>query len=196
MKRAPRISVFLILIFSVAGLIAQTAWSIWTFAGVTPGAKAEVAIVLGASVIKNTPSPVYQARIDHAVFLYQNGHVNSVIVTGGKLPGSVLSDAEIARAYAVLQGVPPQDVFVEIQSRTTRENLLFAQRLAEAKGMTSCIVVSDSFHLKRAMLIAENLHMNCVPSATPSSRYKSWTSKVGFVSRETYFYFVHLLLGM
>jgi uncharacterized SAM-binding protein YcdF (DUF218 family) len=195
-RKVRRAAVLLLVVFVLmAGVVAHTALSIWRFDGSSPGATAEAAIVLGASVRDGKPSPVFQARIDHAVSLLKQGRVNSIILTGGTSQGNDISDAEIARDYAVDQGVPPGKALAETQSRTTRENLFFSRRLAKAKGIEKFIVVSDPLHMKRAMAIAQGLDMSCVPSATPTTRYSSLSSRMKFAGRETYYYFVYLLLN-
>ncbi len=53
------------------------------------------------------------------------------------------------------------------------------------------IIVSDPLHMKRAMLMAEDLGMTAYPSPTPTTRYRSWRTQFGFWARETFFYLVY-----
>ena len=54
---------------------------------------ADAAIVLGASVYENSPSPVFCERINHAVDLYNEGYVEAIIMTGGVGEGNIRSEA-------------------------------------------------------------------------------------------------------
>ena len=66
-----------------------------------PKATGDVAIVLGAAVWTDRPSPVFQARIDHAILLFEKGQVGHLLFTGGLADGDELSEAEAAKRYAV-----------------------------------------------------------------------------------------------
>ena len=64
------------------------------------------------------------------------------------------------RAFALAQGVPEDAVFVEDRSANTRENLAFTERLREQEELTSegrLLVVSDDYHVFRALLITRTL---------------------------------------
>ena len=160
-----------------------------------PEATGDVAIVLGAAVWDDKPSPVFAARIDHAIGLYQRGQVKRIIVTGGLAEGDTLSEGDAAKKYAIAHGVPGDAIFVESQSRSTRENLANAQRIMGENGLQSAVVVSDPYHLLRAGMHAERLGMHHVLSPTETSRYVGFSSKTRQLSRETYYVTRLLLTG-
>jgi energy-coupling factor transporter ATP-binding protein EcfA2 len=60
------------------------------------GNDADAAIVLGAAVYTDRPSPVFEERIRHGVALYKAGRVRLLVMTGGRDPGDRLSEAEAA----------------------------------------------------------------------------------------------------
>lgn len=90
--------------------------------------KADVAIVLGVAVDADKPSPVFKERINHTVNLYQAGNIQKIVFTGslGEGLGYKKSNAEssVAKSYAVTLGIPETDKFTDIESHTTRDNLL------------------------------------------------------------------------
>ena len=153
--------------------------------------EADVAIVLGASVHDNDPSPVFRERIMHAVNLYNEGYVDVIIMTGGVGEGNIRSEADIAREYAVRQGVPDEDIFMEESSRYTIENLENAKEIMEEKGWKSALVVSDPLHMLRAVTIARDLGMTVYSSPTPTSMYRTWKTKMPFLFREEFFYVIY-----
>ena len=58
----------------------------------------------------------------------------------------------------------------------------------EENKWDDCIIVSDPFHMKRAMVMAEDYDMNAFSSPTPTSMYRAWKTKVLFLLREDFFY--------
>lgn len=152
-----------------------------------PGQRADVAIVLGAAIDQDRPSPVFAARIDHAIALYRAGRVKRLLFTGGRAAGDAASEAETARSYAMARGVPGAAIMVETASRTTRENLAFALPLMRDSRVRSALIVSDPLHLRRALAIADALGLQAFASATRSTRYRSWRTRLPFLLRETYF---------
>ena len=115
---------------------------------------AEVAIVLGASVTSEGQlSPILKERADKAFELYQKGLVNKLLVTGDN---STLSHDEVdpVAKYLVALGARPQDVFLDHAGFDTYSSMYRAKELF---GVTSATVVSQSFHLPRAIYIARRV---------------------------------------
>ena len=168
------------------------AWQITTYAHQHDPAPADVAIVLGAAVWGTEPSPVFAARIDHAVALYHRGHVRRIIFTGGIGAGNQYAEAEIARRYAVQAGVPSGQIDVETRSTITYTNLREAQALLPSAPAARVLVVSDPLHMRRAVTMAHDLGLNAHPAPTPTSQYRSWRTKAGFLGREVFFYSLYL----
>lgn len=173
--------------------IASTASSIYLYGSSTNNIKADAAIVLGAAVWGQEPSPVFRERISHAINLYKNGSVKTIIFTGGVGESNEPAEAIVGKNYAIAQQVKAADIFTETQSRTTYQNLKNALKVANAHQLTKFLIVSDPLHLKRAVLMARGLGMDAHSSPTPTTRYRSFHSKIEFLSRETYFYFVYLV---
>jgi uncharacterized SAM-binding protein YcdF (DUF218 family) len=176
------------------GLLATTTWlglvglAIVRFAGVSAEQSADAAIVLGAAVTENRPSPVFQARIDHAIDLWKTQRVRYLIFTGGLGAGDTLAESQAAQKYAVTQGVPPTQIFIELKSHTTKQNLLEAQKILQTQRLASCLLVSDPLHMKRADWMMQDVGITGYPSPTPYSRYQTWQSQLPFLLREVYFY--------
>jgi uncharacterized SAM-binding protein YcdF (DUF218 family) len=108
-------------------------------------------------------------------------------MTGGLGSGDSVTEAEAARDWAVREGVPAADIVVENRSTTTFENLENAKPLLLENGLSSILVVSDPPHMRRAMMIADNLGISAQPSPTPTTRYVTWDSWLKFAILEAYF---------
>jgi uncharacterized SAM-binding protein YcdF (DUF218 family) len=155
--------------------------------------KADSAIVLGAAVWNDVPSPVFQARIDHAIALYKSGDIQNIYFTGGSSEGEV-SEGEVAKHYARTQGVKPEDIAIETYSKTTFQNL--KNIATQIEPGTSVLIITDPLHEFRSVHMARYLGMNAYPSPTPFTRYVSLKTNVPFLLREVYFTFVYLIFKM
>lgn len=175
--------VLAVLALLALGILAEVA----LYSRRSSAASADAAVVLGAAVYTDRPSPVFEERIRHAVDLYKAGRVRRLVMTGGLGPGDKLTEAEAARRWSLGQGVPSEAIVLEEASRTTQENLAFAKPILRRQGIGSVLIVSDPPHMRRAMAIARRLGINAEPSPTPTSRYVGWASWVSFVAAEAYY---------
>jgi uncharacterized SAM-binding protein YcdF (DUF218 family) len=156
---------------------------------------ADVAIILGAAVQEDRPSPVFEERIRHGVTLYRQGRVRKLLFTGGSAVGGEGAEAAVARRAAIVMGVPGEAILTEERSRTTLQNIVEAREVMRANGLTSVLLVSDPLHMKRALAMCTGLAMDCTGSPTPTSRYRGFFARAGFLLRELFFYHVWLVAG-
>jgi uncharacterized SAM-binding protein YcdF (DUF218 family) len=147
----------------------------------------DCAIVLGAEVNGSTPSPVFQARIDHGIALYQARIVSHLIFTGGVGDRAQIAESVAARNIALASGIPDRAISIELVSHTTLENLTESKQIMHDRGLTTAIIVSDPLHLRRSLDLAQGIGIVATPSATPSTRYVSVSTQVPFLLREIYF---------
>lgn len=162
--------------------------SIWNYGKVDEKAPADVAIVLGAAISDGEVSPVYRERINHAIMLYEEGTVDFIILTGGFGEGSYKSDSQVAKEYALSQGLPEEKILIEEKSTITEENLEFSKEIMTENNLETAIIVSDPLHMKRAMLMAKDYNITALSSPTTTSMYKSLKTKIPFLLREEIFY--------
>lgn len=174
-------------------LLGYAGHQVYTYAGMTTDADADVAIVLGAAVWDGAPSPVFAERIHHAIRLYEAERVDRIVFTGGQGLGDAQSEAEVAKAYALQQGVAEEHIHCERQSHVTYGNLQGAKRVMAREGLRDALLVSDPLHMRRAMRMAEDLGLKVAPSPTPTTRYRTWRSQLRFLLREARLYASYLL---
>ena len=153
----------------------------------------DAAIILGAAVWGDTPSPVFQARINHGIDLHRKGKVKFLVFTGGTGKDQSFSEAQVAQTYAIQQGIPRSRILIETHSKITFENLSEAKTLLSQNKLYTALLVSDPLHMKRAMRMANDLNINALPSPTPTSLYKSRRKKMKFLAREIFFYLGYLV---
>lgn len=192
-KQRYRIAVALLSLLPIWALAPSVL--IWRQGSVDHARPSDCAIVLGAAAYHTRPSPVFEERIRHAIDLYDQGLVKAIVFTGGYGVGAPHAESEVGRDYALRHGVPAHAIHIETVSRTTLENLEEAQRVMRRAGLSTAILVSDPYHLKRALMMAHDLRIDAVTSPTPTSRFRSWHSRLLFLARETYFYHRYLYVG-
>ena len=104
--------------------------------------------VFGAAEYDGRPSPVYRARLDHALALYSRGIAPLIITLGGN-GGDQYNEGAVGREYLMAMGVPESAIIAETQSRNTEESARRIAVIARANGLRRLVIVSDGTHLFR-----------------------------------------------
>ena len=130
-------------------------------------------VVLGVAQYDGRPSPQLQARLDHALALWQEGLSPLVITTGGNQPGDRFTEAETSANYliegSVDVAVPTESIVQENTGSTTRESLIEVSKIMQARGLHSVLIVTDPYHSLRSRLIAQDLDLVAYVSPTRTS---------------------------
>jgi uncharacterized SAM-binding protein YcdF (DUF218 family) len=126
-------------------------------------------VVLGAAQYDGRPSPQLQARLDHALELWNLNLASYIVVTGGKQEGDRFTEAAASRKFLESSGVASDLIFEENSGTTTYASLLAVSQVANQLGIDRVLIVSDPFHLLRAELIANEVGFSASSSATQSS---------------------------
>jgi SanA protein len=115
---------------------------------------AQVAVILGAAILKDgSLSPVLMDRVTKAISLYKNRNVENILVTGDN--GTLAyNEVNPVRLYLLAHGIPDKDIFLDHAGFDTYSSMYRARDIFLAQSM---IIVSQSFHLPRAVFIARNL---------------------------------------
>ncbi|MFZ0301225.1 MAG: YdcF family protein [Terracidiphilus sp.] len=125
--------------------------------------------VFGAAEYDGRPSPVFRARLDHAVDLYRKG-IAPLIVTLGGPGGDDYTEGSVGRDYLMSQGVPEESIIAETESRNTEESARRIAVIARANGLKRLVIVSDGTHLFRihAICAADGLDVLTSPRPKPA----------------------------
>jgi uncharacterized SAM-binding protein YcdF (DUF218 family) len=164
-----KLRLFVLLLFAV--VIGYPAWigiQVYQQSNVDEVRSADAIIVLGAAQYDGEPSPVFRARLDQAVYLYEEGLSDIVIVTGGKQEGDRFTEAEAGEDYLIDHAVPADAILAEHEGRTTLESLQNAWEIAGPYNIGSALLVSDPMHSERIKRMATDLGFD--------PAYASWTS--------------------
>jgi uncharacterized SAM-binding protein YcdF (DUF218 family) len=136
--------------------------------------KADVIVVLGAAEYHGRPSPVLRGRLDHALVLYQKGLAGKILTTGGAGGDPIHTEAEVSRQYLANKGVPVENIYVEREGESTAQSTAAGAEIIKRMGWSSCIVVSDGYHLFRAKKMMEAHGMTCYGSPRPAKELPGW----------------------
>ncbi|KAB2338143.1 YdcF family protein [Cytobacillus depressus] len=155
--------VIMISIISIAVLHHQ----IMKTAESTPPADIPYVIVLGAKVNgeEMSLSLLYRAR---KALEYIEAHSDTtVIVTGGQGNGEHISEAEALKRFFINEGIHEDRILQEDLSTSTYENLKFTKELY---NIDHAIIVSNDFHLYRAIELAKKVGIKGYPLAAETPR--------------------------
>lgn len=164
-----------VVIVGLAGALAVTGYTtfrIWQRGDVDDALRmgtVDAIVVLGAAQYDGRPSPVFQARLDHAIALWRDGRAPILVMTGGRREGDRWSEAAAARDYALGQGVPAGSIRMEDVGRSTLESLRAVATIFEGEMLRSAVFVSDRSHMLRVMRMARDLGIEAYGSPAPDS---------------------------
>ena len=114
------------------------------------------AIVFGASVLKNQePSAMFKDRLDVAVTLYNYGLVKDILITGDGTCYSY-NETAVGKKYLIGKKIPGTAIKLD-DSGIDTYNSLFSASKKYSNSLSSSVLISQEFHLKRALYIAESL---------------------------------------
>lgn len=122
-------------------------------------------IVLGCGLRNgNEVTPLLAGRVDKGIQAHRQNPGSRLVLSGGKGADESIAEAMAMKNYALQKGVKEADVLVEDKSVSTRENLLFSERLireGEEADTGNWLVVTNNYHVLRALLLAKNLGIAC-----------------------------------
>ncbi|HEY3356234.1 MAG TPA: ElyC/SanA/YdcF family protein [Polyangia bacterium] len=133
----------------------------------------QVVVVLGASVYRDgRPSEMLRDRLDTALDLYRAGKVRKILLTGDHGRRAAYDEVNVMRRHVLARGAAPADVFTDHYGFTTYDSIVRAKRIF---GVESAIIVTQGFHLPRAVYIARALGLRAVGLAADRRAYRSVT---------------------
>jgi uncharacterized SAM-binding protein YcdF (DUF218 family) len=159
------------------GLIILAAGSVYTVALVMvlvvsqqdQRRPADAIVVLGAAQYNGRPSPVFRARLDHALQLYRQGFAPRLVVTGGVGRGDTVSEATVARHYLLTRKVPLSAIVSQPEGRSTEASMTAVAKWLQRARLRRVLLVSDPFHMLRLRLEARRTGLEAYTSPTESS---------------------------
>lgn len=158
------VSIAIVLLYFLVSL-----FQVWNTGRSDDRQPVDAIVVLGAAQYDGRPSPQFQARLNHALELWKLDLASFIVVTGGKQVGDRFTEAAAARKFFETNGVTGDAIFEENLGKTTYASLLAVSKVASEREIKRVLIVSDPFHQLRAKLIAQEVGIDAITSATRSS---------------------------
>ena len=134
-------------------MVKTTEKSIFTADTFKNDEKADCILILGAGVKDGKPKPMLRDRLLTGIELYKSGAAEKIIMSGDH--GRVdYDEVNVMRAFALEQGVRAEDIFLDHAGFSTYDSVYRAKNIFGAENI---IIVSQKYHLYRALYIAESL---------------------------------------
>ena len=173
--------------------LAGGAWAEWSLysairaqAVLDEARPADAVVVFGAAEYNGTPSPVFKARLDHALDLENRDLAPAVITTGGSGGDAHFTEGGVARDYLIQQGVAEAKILTDTHGDTTYGSVKAVAEILTQRHARTCVAVSDGFHLYRIKLMFRTLGITAYGSPAPASPIEDdSTLRVLYSVRET-----------
>jgi vancomycin permeability regulator SanA len=127
---------------------------------------APVVLVLGAQVVDGSPSPFLAARLEIARSLIVTGKAQVVLASGDHMNWDYDEPAAM-RAWLIDQGVPERRIVLDYAGFDTYDSCSRAVRIF---GVTRAIVVTQLFHLPRAIAVCREVGLDAVGVGDETTR--------------------------
>jgi len=175
------------------GYYSLICYRVYRQARIDEARPADVIVVFGAAEYSGHPSPIFRARLEHALTLYGRGLAPYLIITGGAGGDPQFSEGGVGRDYLAAHGIGERYLIAETQGENT---VVSAERVAgimRANQMRTCIAVSDPFHLYRVKKLMERQGITTYASPRPYAFRRPWLNALR-VMREAFSYLVSRLM--
>lgn len=156
-------------------LLLALVWSVYVYQQITAVASedqaqpADAIAVFGAAEYGGRPSPVFHARLDHAVALYRR-QIAPLVITlgGGSDKDSGLTEGGVGRDYLLANGIPFANILAETRSVDTEQQVHRLAAIAREHRLHHIVVVSDGTHLFRIRELCEEAGLEVSTSPRPT----------------------------
>ena len=133
----------------------------------------DCAVILGAGVRDGKPTPMLRDRLLTVIELYKSGAAKKLIMSGDH-GSEEYDEVNIMKSFAVENGIPDSDIFMDHAGFSTYETVYRAKEIFEADNI---IIVSQEYHLYRALYIAKKLGVKAVGVSADLNTYRGQTKR-------------------
>jgi len=144
-----------------------------------------VIVVFGAAEYAGKPSPIYKARLDHALELYKRKLAPLVITTGGHGNDPQYTEGGVGRDYLIDAGVPEAKAVAETQSEDTADSAVRVAAIMRTNRLKTCLAVSDPYHMYRIKRMMAKQGIVAYGAPRKAKPLSAW-QRAGFYLREVF----------
>lgn len=124
-------------------------------------------LVLGAGVRNGKPTPMLNDRLQESVFLYKTNASNRILMSGDHGQKNY-DEVNAMKKFAISKGIPTSHIFMDHAGFSTYESLYRAKEIFQADKI---IIVTQEYHLYRALYIANELGIEAVGVSATKKDY-------------------------
>ncbi len=177
-------------------LVASTALAIWWTARQDSRPASDAIVVLGSAQYNGVPSSIFEARLEHALALWEEGVAPVVVTVGGRAAGDQFTEAEAGQAYLRDAGVPEESLLAVPEGVDTLESMRAVGAAYAERGWSSAVLVTDPWHAMRAERMAEDSGVSAENSPTRQGpAVQTRTTQFRYILRETAAYLLYRVTG-
>ena len=144
----------------------------------------DVIVVFGAAEYSGKPSPIFRARLNHALALFRRGVAPFIVTTGGSGADRAFSEGGVGRDYLAAAGVGEEHLIAETQSSDTADSAERVANIMRRNGMRTCLAVSDGYHIYRIKQMMARQGITAYGAPRPASKPHSFFQRAGLYLRE------------
>ncbi|GAA3755559.1 uncharacterized SAM-binding protein YcdF (DUF218 family) [Spinactinospora alkalitolerans] len=177
--------VALVLLVAVALPVGTWGW-VWYVARQDDRTPVDAIIVLGASQYNGRPSPIFEARLDQAAHLHEEGVAPMIVTVGGNQPGDNYTEGGSGRDWLVEGGVPDEQVVAIGEGSDTLQSIEAVSEVFRQQGWTTAVIVTDPWHSLRSRIMAEDFDIEATTSPARSGpAVQERETQLWYITRET-----------
>ncbi len=186
-RRRFRIRRLVALIALIAFLVPAASWGwVWHTARQDERPSSDAIVVLGASQYNGRPSPIFEARLQHAAELYQAGVAPVIVTVGGNQPGDNYTEGGSGRDWLIQVGVPAEQLVAIGEGSDTLRSFEAVAHVFQQREWESAVIVSDPWHSLRSRQIAGDLGIEAATSPARSGpAVQERETQLWYITRET-----------
>ena len=157
--------------------------------------QADVIVVLGTAQLNGKPGDALEARLIEAKRIYDLGYASSIITVGAGAPGDRTTEAASGKYWLRMNGVPPRKITAIEEGRDTLVSTKAYAAVMKKRYVSDVIIVTDPYHCKRAMVMANDQGVISTCSPVQSGPNTIANSGYRYLLREAGAYLVYITVG-
>jgi uncharacterized SAM-binding protein YcdF (DUF218 family) len=157
--------------------------------------QADVIVVLGAAQLNGKPGEALEARLIEAKRIYDLGYASSIITVGAGAPGDRTTEAASGKYWLRKNGVPSRKITAIEEGRDTLVSTKAYAAVMKKRYVSDVIIVTDPYHCKRAMTMADDQGIVSTCSPVQSGPNTIANSGYKYLLREAGAYLIYITVG-
>jgi uncharacterized SAM-binding protein YcdF (DUF218 family) len=157
--------------------------------------QADVIVVLGTAQLNGKPGDALEARLIEAKRIYDLGYASSIITVGAGAPGDRTTEAASGKYWLRKNGVPSRKIIAIEEGRDTLVSTKAYAAVMKKRYVSDVIIVTDPYHCKRAMTMADDQGIVSTCSPVQSGPNTIANSGYKYLLREAGAYLIYITVG-